>query len=299
MVTLIVNPDAGGGKSKKVAITAQELLRAKNIPFQVWEAEAFGSAKALAQKAAAAYDPAGEEPEFLIAVGGDGTFLEVVRGLLGSKLPVATLPAGTGNDFLKSLGVPLETEEALAHILAAKPRTIDVGCVNDKLFANECGAGFDVTVLDFANKARRYIKGPLSYLWGVIRAIFSHQSKSMIITADGEEVFRGNCLVFSVANGRYIGGGIPISPTADPTSGQLELVVLANCSRPRMCSYLPGLLGGKILTFKHTVVHCRANRVTVTPFNPQEPLRVNVDGEIVDMPSCDFSILPAALTVHM
>ena len=299
MITLIVNPDAGNGRSKKIANSAAEVLRAKNLPFRIWKAKEFGTAKALAEKAAAEYSSSAKEPEFIIAVGGDGTFLEVVRGVLGSGIPVATLPAGTGNDFLKSLGVPLDPEEALEHILAAKPRTIDLGRINDQLFANECGAGFDVTVLDYANQAKKHLRGPASYLWGVLCAIFTHKSQGMSVQADGKEVFRGDCLVFSVANGKYIGGGIPISPHADPTSGKLELVVLAACSRPRMCSYLPGLLGGKILKFKHTVVQCRANRVSVKPLNEQEKLRVNIDGEIRNMKACEFSIYPSVLPIHM
>ena len=119
MITLIVNPAAGSGRSKKIANSAAEVLRAKNLPFRIWKAKEFGTAKALAEKAAAEYSSSAKEPEFIIAVGGDGTFLEVVRGVLGSGIPVATLPAGTGNDFLKSLGVPLDPEEALEHILAA------------------------------------------------------------------------------------------------------------------------------------------------------------------------------------
>lgn len=299
MITLIVNPDAGNGKSKKVVNSAIEVLKAKNIPYRVWEAEAFGSAKALAEKAAAEFDPAADEPEFLIAVGGDGTFLEVARGILGSGMPVATLPAGTGNDFLKSLGVPLDPQEALEHILAAQPRLIDIGKINGKLFANECGAGFDVTVLDYANKAKKFVSGLAPYLWGVIRALFTHKSKPMAITANGKEVYRGDCLVFSVANGKFIGGGIPISPDADPSSGKLELIVLSACSRLRMASYLPGLLSGKILSFKDTVVHCQADEVTVEPLGEENSLRVNVDGEISNHDRCAFSILPAALPVHM
>ncbi len=299
MITLIVNPDAGNGKSKKVVTAAIETLKSKKVPYRVWEAEEYGSARALAEKAAAQYDPSAKEPEFLVAVGGDGTFLEVVRGILGTDIPVATLPAGTGNDFLKSLGVPIEPEAALEHILASSVRTIDIGRIGERLFANECGAGFDVTVLDHAIKARKYIKGPLSYLWGVIKAIFTHKSRPMVITADGEEVFRGNCLVFSVANGKFIGGGLPIAPEAEPDDGKLELTVIAQCSRPRMMfSYLPGLLGGKILTFKHTVVHRKAERVTVEPLD-EKSLRVNIDGEIRDLARCDFAILPAALTIHM
>ena len=299
MITLIVNPDAGNGRSKKVANCAAEILRAKNLPFRIWKAKEYGSAKALAEKAAAEYRKDAKEPEFLIAVGGDGTFLEIVRGVLGSDIPVATLPAGTGNDFLKSLGVPLNPEEALEHILSSEVRKIDLGRINDKLFANECGAGFDVTVLDYANKVKKYVRGLTPYLWGVISAIFKHKNQKMSIVADGKEVYRGNCLVFSVANGKFIGGGIPISPTADPTSGKLELIVLSACSRLRMCSYLPGLLGGKILKFKDTVVHLRANRVAVKPLNKGEKLRVNIDGEIRNMKECEFSIYPSILPIHM
>lgn len=299
MITLLVNPVAGGGKAKKVAISVIERLNELNLPHRVWETTRPNEAKELAEKAAKEYMQAKENNVMLLSIGGDGTFLEVVQGTLGSELPVASLPAGTGNDFLKSLKLPAEPMAALEHILNAKVRKIDIGKVNDLLFANECGAGFDVTVLDYANQYRQKIRGPLSYLLGVFRAIFAHNSAAMIIKADGKEVFRGKCLVFSVANGKYIGGGIPISPEADVESGKLELIGVRHCSKPRICTYLPGLLLGKILTFKVTSVHCRADHVTVCPMDPKQTLRVNIDGEIRDLPQCEFSILPHSLPIHM
>lgn len=295
MITLIVNPTAGSGRSKKIAFSVQEKLKEKDLPYRTWETDSPGAAEALARTAAKDY----QEGDFLISVGGDGTFLEMLQGVLGSGMPVAALPAGTGNDFLKSLRVPADPLEALEHVLSTEPRSIDIGEINGKLFANECGAGFDVAVLDYAETAKKHFRGLIPYLWGVIRAILGYRSIPMEIKADGKEVFSGDCLVFSVANGQYIGGGIHISPQADPQSGKLELIVIKACSRLRMMSYLPGLLGGKILQFKDTVVHCRADTVSVKPLGQHKSFRVNIDGEIRDLPHCKFAIRPSALPVHM
>lgn len=300
MITLLVNPVAGGGRAKNVANSVVGRLKELNLPHRVWETHYPSEAIELAQNAAKEHQTNPKEENMLLSIGGDGTFLEVIQGVLGSDLPVASLPAGTGNDFLKSLHVPSEPMAALEHVLNAQVRYIDIGKVDDLIFANECGAGFDVTVLDYANQYRKKIRGAVSYLLGVLAAIFRHRSAPMVIHADGTEVFRGNCLVFSVANGQYIGGGIHISPEADVESGKLELIVLQDCPRARMLfNYLPGLLAGKILRFKDTVVHCRADSVTVSPMQESESLRVNIDGEIRDLPQCEFSILPRTLPIHM
>ncbi len=300
MITLLVNPVAGSGKAKNVAISVVERLKELNLPHRVWETHYPNEAKELAAKAAKEHREDPQKENILLSIGGDGTFLEVIQGAMGSELPVASLPAGTGNDFLKSLGVPSDPMAALDHVLKSNIRQIDIGKVNDLIFANECGAGFDVTVLDYANQYRKKIRGPASYLLGVIAAIFRHRSAPMVIYADGKEVFRGNCLVFSVANGQYIGGGIQISPEADVQSEKLELIILQDCPRARMLfNYLPGLLAGKILRFKDTVVHCRADSVSVAPLREGETLRINIDGEIRDLPQCEFKVLPRTLPIHM
>ncbi len=295
MITLIVNPAAGSGRAKKVANSVILQLTEKNIPHRVLETEKPGHAEELARRVAKDH----QEGDYLLSVGGDGTFLEVLQGVIGTDLPIAAIPAGTGNDFLKSLKVPADPMAALDYILKAPVRMIDIGELNGKLFANECGAGFDVAVLDYAESAKKHFRGLIPYLWGVIRALISYRSTPMEIIADGKVVFSDECLVFSVANGQYIGGGIHISPTADPQSGKLELIVIKSCSRPRMMSYLPGLLGGKILSFKHTVVHCRADSIQARPLGSQPCFRVNVDGEILDLPDCNFKIRPAIQPIHM
>lgn len=296
MISLIINPTAGNGRSKKVASAVIERLGKKNIPFQTLETEYPGHATQLAEQVAKQY----QEGDYLLSIGGDGTFLETLQGALDSGLPIASIPAGTGNDFLKSLHVPSAPMDALEHILQAEPRMIDVGQLNEFVFANECGAGFDVAVLDYAEKAKKYFHGLIPYLWGVIRTIFSYRPTPLKITADGKMVFSGDCLVVSIANGQYIGGGIRISPTADPQSGDLELIVVQDCPRLRMIfRYLPGLLGGKILGFKDTVVHCRASAITVQPLAEGASFRVNVDGEIRDLSDCSFTVRSSILPVKM
>lgn len=298
MITLIANPAAGSGRAKKVVLTIENYLHQKNIPFRTWYTTAPGTATELARKAAAEYNTGDQSSSLLLSIGGDGTFLETVQGMMGSKLPLAQIPAGTGNDFLKTLGVPMEPLPALEHILNATPRSIDMGTVNDEVFVNECGAGFDVTVLDHAASAKKHMRGLAPYLWGVIKAIFTHRSRPMRIIGDGKILFEGNCLVFSVANGRFIGGGIPISPEASVSDGLLDLIVMKSCSRLQMVCYLPGLLRGKILSFQDTKVHTRVKEVIVDPLDQQD-LRINVDGEISNRPKCCFSILPNALTIQM
>ncbi len=298
MITLIVNPTAGNGRSKKIVLSVENALRQKKLDYRKWETQSPGDATQLAQKAAQEHSNSPKSSDLLLVVGGDGTFLEAVRGVMESDLPIAEIPAGTGNDFLRTLQVPRKPLPALEHILSAQPRQLDIGTLNEDLFANECGAGFDVTVLDHAEFAKRYVRGLAPYLWGVIKAVFTHQSRPMEIKADNETLFEGDCLVFSVANGNYIGGGIPISPKASVNDGFFDLIVIKACSRWQMVGYLPGLLKGKILQFKDTVVHRKVKTVSVRPLDGKE-LRVNVDGEITNRSQCFFQIHPGKLTVQM
>ena len=298
MITLIVNPAAGNGRSKKIVLRVEKALKQKKLPYRIWETSKPGNATQLARQAAEEHAQDPDPSSLLLVIGGDGTFLESVRGLMDHSLPIAQIPAGTGNDFLRTLQVPRKPLAALEHILNTTPRRIDLGTVNEDLFANECGAGFDVTVLDHAESAKRYVRGLAPYLWGVIKGIFTHRSQPMEIIADGEILFSGDCLVFSVANGRYIGGGIPISPRASVSDGLLDLIVVRSCRRLRMISYLPGLLQGKILAFQDTVVHKRVKEIMVRGLDDRS-LRVNIDGEISNRHQCHFTICPGKLLIKM
>lgn len=180
MRMLIVNPIAGCGYALKVMEQVQSVLTARNLPFRVMRTEYPGYAAKLAREAV----EMGCEAVYVI--GGDGTFSEAARGLAGSGIPIGLIPAGTGNDFVKTLGTPKEPMAALDFILSHEPRPCDAIDLNGQMFLNVAGAGFDVTVLENVADFGGKIRGLLPYLVGLIRAIWKHQPLQLTYTVDGK-----------------------------------------------------------------------------------------------------------------
>lgn len=284
MLTFIVNRTAGNGYAARVERQLRDEVTIRGIPAEFHHTDCPGHATSLAREAASHADCTG-----VIAVGGDGTSFEVACGLLGTHVPLGIIPAGTGNDFVKSTGSPTRPLEALDFILSRKPRTVDICSLNDRMFLNVSGAGFDVTVLDYTLAAKKYVRGILPYLIGLVRAVFHHKKIHVRLTIDGKESER-DVLICSVANGRYIGGGIPICPAAKIDDGKLDVVMVQNVPRWKIPPYLPGLMMGKILTFKITD-HLLCDSITI-----ESPgMRFNVDGEIFSMDRAELRIQPGRL----
>lgn len=285
MVTFIVNPAAGNGYALKIEKQLQKEIAKRQLQCQFLHTTAPGHATQLAKDAVACSDS-------VIAVGGDGTAFEVACGLMNTGVPLGIIPAGTGNDFIKTVGIPKKPLEALAYILNRKPRPVDVGGLNDRLFLNVCGTGFDVTVLDYTLAAKKYCRGILPYLIGLVRGIAHYEPVHVKFTADGHEEER-DVLICSVANGRFFGGGIPICPEATADDGLLDLVVVENKPRWMIPFYLPSLLMGRVLKFPFTV-HRRCKSIEIH----SKGMRLNADGEIFLIDHAKFSILQGALNMY-
>ena len=287
LLTLIVNPTAGNGYALKMEQPIRQVLEEQDVPYTILRTEYPGHATALARKAAQAADCTG-----VVSVGGDGTAYEVACGLMGTSVPLGVIPAGTGNDFVKTVGIPRKPMAALERILTGVPRPVDVGSMNDRLFLNVCGTGFDVTVLDYTVAAKKYVRGILPYLIGLVRAIAHYRPVHVRMETDGV-VQERDVLICSVANGRFIGGGIPICPEAAPDDGLLDLVVVENRPRWMIPFYLPGLLMGKVLAFGVTS-HCRCREVEIV----SPGMRLNVDGEILSLDGASFAVQPGRLLLY-
>lgn len=287
MIYAICNPTAGNGRGRKIGQEIEKRLLEQHYACHLEMTKAPGHATELA------YAAAQSGAETVLAIGGDGTAVEVARGLIGTPAALGVIPAGTGNDFIKTLGLPKDPLAALDFVLAHPARDTDVGDVNGRPFLNEIGTGFDVTVLDFAQKAKRFCRGLLPYLYGVIRTLFHFRGIQLSYAMDGGEMVTKDVFVIAVANGGVIGGGIPIAPEAQADDGLLDVVVVNKIRSRNLPARLIGLMRGKILSFPETQF-IRAKKV----FFSADKMRVNIDGEVTDEASVEARLLPKALRIH-
>ena len=286
-IHVICNPSAGNGTGKTALLKTEAYLKQHEVTAVFHETFQPQHATELTRKAVDA------GADTVIAIGGDGTLHEVAQSITGTNTALGIVPAGTGNDFVKTVHIPIEPEKALELILNGTPKPVDTVRINEMLFLNECGCGFDVMVLDYAEKAKKIAKGILPYMHGVIQTIFHFKDIDVSLSADDGPLQKLSILVLAVANGRFIGGGIPISPRAVPDDGLLDILVVRGMNKLRMMSVLPGLLKGKIESFPEST-HYYARKLHVEGAS----LRINIDGEIVSLNQADIEILPSSLLVY-
>ena len=287
MLTFIVNPTAGNGYALKIEQQVQAEMARRGLACQFVRTEHPGHATDLAKAASSTNGCTG-----VIAIGGDGTAYEVACGLMNTGVPMGIVPAGTGNDFIKTVSIPKKPLEALEFILTHDARPVDVGGLNDRLFLNVCGTGFDVTVLDYTLAAKKYCRGLLPYLIGLIRGIAHYKPVYVRFTVDGHTEER-EVLICSIANGRYFGGGIAICPEATADDGLLDLVIAEHQPRWKLPFLVPSLLMGRIDKFSFTT-HKRCKTVELY----SKGMRLNADGEVSEMDEAKFSVLQGALTLY-
>lgn len=287
MIYVICNPVAGSGHGEKIGLRVKEKLTEKGYPFQLFMTEYPGHATELARQAVR------DGADTVLSIGGDGTGLETARGLLHSEVSLGIIPAGTGNDFIKTLGIPKDPMEALEYILSRdSARPTDAGEINGQLFLNEVGTGFDVSVLDYALKAKKFCRGLLPYLYGVIRTVFRFKGITLTLSRQGGEPEKREAFVIGAANGGVFGGGITIAPDASVDDGLLDMVLIGKIKARHLPARLAGLLKGKVLTFPET----EFVRVSELSFSCPG-MRVNVDGEIIPADRADIRLLPGALRI--
>ena len=159
--------------------------------------------------------------EVIVAVGGDGTVSQVVSGMVSSSLPLGIIPAGSGNDFIKSLNIPNDLEKAFEIVIRGTTRVIDVGRINGIFFANGVGIGFDAAVNRASYSINHSKKGLLLYVWALVKTLGRFNPVPMTVTMNGErreqEVF-----LLSVGNGTTVGGGFRLTPHARLDDGLLR-----------------------------------------------------------------------------
>jgi diacylglycerol kinase (ATP) len=289
---IVVNPASGAGRAARYRPRLVAALMRAGVPFCCVESSAPGDAARLAARASA------DGYRRLLALGGDGTFNELVNGLLAaSGVPsrdclVAAAAGGTGNDWARSMEVPDDPDRLAACMAAAIPRPADVGVATDgggrrAAFHNVAGAGLDAEVI-----ARTPRRGPRSaaYLVGLARTLTSYRSPQFEVTADGRTV-RGPFLLALVSIGPRCGGGMRLTPQAVVDDGWLDLLLLEPLTIVGALARLPKLFDGRLAgdpAFR--VTRCREATI-----RSETPCGVELDGQLFGTTPVTLSILPGAL----
>jgi diacylglycerol kinase (ATP) len=288
---LIVNPASGGGTGRSMAESAMTLLGSEHVGVDLRYTNEPGDAETLARKAAA------DGADLILALGGDGTIRDVAAGIGESGVPLGILPSGTGNDLIRTLGIPRDLPRAIHVALTGENRPLDVWLWNEKPFINVAGFGIDAATAAVVNVKLFYLRGALAYLIGLFMTLPHYEPLPITLRwecAGEKSEWTGSAWLCAFANARYYGGGMLIAPEAVPDDGLLDIVIVGDVTKRELIGQLPGLFSGKHV--KHPRVKLfRADRIEVEA--PQHV--VSLDGELYDGPPATIRRAAQPLNVRV
>ena len=293
----VVNPCAGQGKNIKNVVDLIDVKAlSSGFDYDIYITCGVGDATRFVHEYCTNHGCAR-----FIACGGDGTFSEVLNGIVGfDDAEVGIIPLGTGNDFCRNFGGEFDFHDVIKQISG-----ITVKCdairytthlrdgIHTGYCANMFNIGFDCNVADMTAdmKKRPFISGSLAYLISIFATLVKKKGTNLEIQTDGETLHHGPLLLTSIANGCYCGGGIKSNPLADITDGYININIVNNVSRFKFIKLLPHYIKGDFLKLKDiskVVLSLKCKKVIITPKDGL--MRICNDGEISDAGYTEFEI---------
>jgi len=282
---LVLNPSAGKGRAGGLRKFVSEFLEDRGVR-PVWHiTEGPGHAGAIV----------GGLPEGapVVAVGGDGTVHEVAEACVESGRVMGILPAGSGNDYVKALGVGTRLRRALAVLVSGRVRVVDTAEVDGVPFNNGLGIGFDAEVAAGVALAPAYLGGTGRYLWSVGRLLKDFRCHEARLTLDGR-VIEARTILVAVALGTTYGSLFRLTPDAVLDDGLFDVIWSEEVNRAEVLRLIPAALRGT-LAERRKVHTARASEVEIVL---GEEVPAHVDGEMLaDTRHFRARVLPGTLRV--
>lgn len=236
----------------------------------------------------------------VVVLGGDGSLHAVVAALRAADrlaVTIGLVPLGTGNDFAATLGLPDDPEKAAQVIATGNLRAIDlIVDGEDRVVINAAHIGIGAEAAAAARPWKKAL-GPIGYVIGAVltgaRGLTAPGAR-LRVTVDGKTLTRKEPIIqVAIGNGRYVGGGAPLLPQADPSDGLLDVSVSYTASARRRIAYAFSVRRGDHHR-RDDVVYLRGTEVTVAG----DALRCTSDGELTGASARHaWSIQPAALSM--
>ena len=243
----------------------------------------------------------------IVAVGGDGTLNEVVNGFFrnGAPLPttskLAMVPLGTGGDFRRTLRIPVDPRQAIDVLRSGMVRRLDAGCITYttadgataiRHFINIADAGYGGEVVNrVGNGTKRF--GSAAYMIGGIGALLRYKNKPMTVEVDRARYDLPKAVQVVVANCQYFGGGMKMAPSASPTDGVFDVILIKNAGKIELLRGMNDIRNGRHLDQSNPNMELMyGKRVAVSS---PEKVRLDIDGEAVGFLPALFEIQPGAI----
>jgi diacylglycerol kinase (ATP) len=300
-VLFIVNPASGAGKAGRDWARVESWLPSAGIPYETALTTRPLEATEIAERAVR------ESRPVVVSVGGDGTLNEVLNGFFHNGAPIPTtsklgmVPLGTGGDFRRTLRIPTDPKAAIGLLRTGVPRRLDAGCVTYQRpdgstavrhFINIADAGLGGDVVQMVgNGTKRF--GSLAYTIGGLRALIGFRNKPMTVDIDDvrHELPKSQQVV--IANCQFFGGGMQMAPTASPTDGVFDVILIKNAGKIETMRGMNDFRAGKHLDQTNPKIELLyGKRISVS--SPKK-VRLDVDGEAVGYLPALFEIQPGSI----
>lgn len=236
-IAVLTNPTSGKGKGNKVAADVVPRLTDAGFAVRSLIGRDAEEATDLARQAVA------DNVETLVVIGGDGMVHLAAQELATSSTRLGLVPAGTGNDVARALGVP--RTDALAAtdvIIGGKERSIDLAKIGHRYYVTVLAAGFDAIVNERANEMT-WPRGQMRYNLATLAELRTFSPIPYVLEVDGEQ-HRFEAMMVAVGNTESFGGGMQITKGAVPDDGVLDVVAIMPMSKLELIRTFPKLFSG-------------------------------------------------------
>jgi diacylglycerol kinase (ATP) len=295
----IVNPIAGHRRAPRHWPRLLSSLGEVAAGVATWWTEWPGHAEKLAARARR------EGFDRVVAVGGDGTLLEVVNGLWwepgGSQPSVGVVPFGTGCDYVRSFNLGRSLQDKVATALGKATLEVSLGLVRlqgldgkprQRVFVNVLGLGFDAQVIYGFRQQRLVLPGKTLYFLSGLRELARLKHHRITGELNGRPL-ETEAAVVVLGLGRFFGGGLMITPGASPQAGHFQVVLGQKLRRLDVLTLLPGLYFGKHLDHPEVKAHYAGHvKIKADP-----PAYVEAEGELEGLTPLEVTIIPGALRI--
>lgn len=296
----IINPVSGMGKAERKWDYIKGLLEKHNIPF------GFGFTTPNVNGDLIVQDAIATGYRKIVCVGGDGNLHDVLNGIMqqqhcpSTNVLVAIISLGTGNDWVKTSGVPKEIESAVDLLKTGKPFLQDVGVATyfaggkpqQRYFHNFAGVGFDAYVVQRTAKLKKY--GQIAYLLSMLKCLFTYVKPTIRVTA-GNKVVETPIYMALSGIGKFGGGGMKLMPGAVTDDGKLFMTLAKNLSVPQIIINTPSLYSGTFLKLKQLEV-IEAEEINIEALHNSEVM-MEADGDMLGTGPFTLKVIPRAFKV--